>query len=109
MGVDDWRKLLSEPALLNLVSGLAALDRVYKGINSGSICYVGHSVPISLFLIGFLVGLSNLANAPAHDCGRSMWSRYASYSCLILGVVAILLLVGYDAYNAANGAKTCPF
>jgi hypothetical protein len=100
----EWKALLAEPALLNLISALAALDRVYSGINAAKISYLWHPVPIWFFLIGFLVGVFGLffeqSGIGQESPKRLIQIKFASYILLGLGVTAILVLVSFDAYCA---------
>ena len=92
----EVRRLLRDPCVLNLVCGLAALHRVYEGIDPKGISYIGHFVPISLYVIGFLAGIPS----PRRDDATSTWSA-VSYVFLVLGSISLLIVVFCDAVTAA--------
>ena len=104
MNSKEWKEFLAEPALLNLISALAALDRVYSGINAAKISYLWHPIPIGLFLVGFLIGVFGLFvenNENEKELTKHLKQiKIVSYAFLGLGVAAILVLITFDVYCA---------
>jgi hypothetical protein len=101
MNATELRKLLRDPCILNLVCALAALDRLYDGIQSSAakITYEGHAFPITLYLLGFLTGLPALFVRPFRPVGRA---RYASYCLLLAASLVLVVIVILDAVSAAR-------
>ena len=94
MNTSEIKDILKNPPLLNLVCGLATLDRIYEML-PGETPSWGHFYSVLGYLVGFVIGLDPFKK----------WEAKAdsySYGLLVVATAWLLVCVFCDVHNICS-------
>ena len=97
MNLEDMRKVLNEPHILNLILAIFALERTYSLIHTANIAAWGHALAFTGYLIGFIIGIDYSTIWVPYNRQRK-WS----YGFLIVTSIWGVVAVWCDVFNVED-------
>ncbi len=111
MTTQEIRETLRQPWLLNLVSGLFALERIYANIGSTKIALAGHFWIVLLYMVGFGLGVADDAIKSHSKKSSSLynfiephdWVYWVSWGVFLVASALLLIFLYGDLHTQCKG------